>query len=230
MKISSNKKSIGKMIALAAATITAAMTFSFGLAACVEDDKPEYTVEFKSAEHVEYSVNGYEDVKTKGSITVTEGTTVTFSVVLEENYTLGEVKANSDVLYAVSNFYYSFTVAENTEVSVSGVVEAPVVLKGQGTSKEPYLISTVRELNYVANQVNSANPNFILAYYKLDADIDCGDANLDVIGNGLTESSFFGGNFDGAGHTISNYTIETTDYSYAGLFGIVQQYVTQGAE
>ena len=69
-----------------------------------------------------------------------------------------------------------------------------------------------------------------MAYYKLDADIDCGGAKIDVIGNGLSESSFFSGNFDGAGHTISNYTIETTAYSYAGLFGIVQQYVTQGAE
>lgn len=232
MKRSSDKKSIVKAIAVAAAAVTAAVSFSLGISACVEEEKKEYTVEFISAEHVEYSVIGYDEINkpwTEGSISVAEGASITFSVNLDENYTLGEVKANSTVL-SQKNGVYSFTVNEDTEVTVSGVAEAPVTLRGQGTSEAPYLIASLRELNYITGEINDGNPNFVLAYYQLDADIDCGGAHIGVIGNGVSDTAFFGGNFDGAGHTVSNYVIETTDLTYVGFFGIVQQYVAQGAE
>lgn len=228
MKRNSGKVSIAKFIALTAAAVTASVSLSLGLAGC-EEEKAEYSVVFNSCEHVEYVVNGYDEVKTEGTISVVEGTSVTFSVVLEENYTGAEVSANENELTA-NNGLYSFTVTEDTQVTVTGVTEVGVTLSGSGTVESPYIISSLRELNYVADAVNGSNPDYVLGYYKLGADIDCAGGNIKTIGNGATENAFFGGNFDGDGHTISNYVIDSDGNNYAGLFGIVQQYVAQGSE
>lgn len=52
------------------------------------------------------------------------------------------------------------------------------------------------------------------AYYKLDADIDCADQTMTSIFN---SSNIFQGSLDGNGHSISNFSLESNNYS--GLFG-----------
>ncbi|MGI9951287.1 Ig-like domain-containing protein [Moorellaceae bacterium AZ2] len=78
---------------------------------------------------------------------------------------------------------------------------------GSGTAADPYLISTVEDLNQVRNDLT--------AYYKMINDLDLSGVNWVPIG---TANAPFKGTFDGGGHVIRNLYIYT-DSDYAGLFG-----------
>ncbi|MDD5193476.1 MAG: GLUG motif-containing protein, partial [Candidatus Nanoarchaeia archaeon] len=78
---------------------------------------------------------------------------------------------------------------------------------GSGTSASPYQIINCTALSEITNSLTS--------YYILMNDIDCsGIANFDPIGSC---SSLFAGNFDGQGHKITNFKVDTAS-SCAGLF------------
>ncbi len=87
---------------------------------------------------------------------------------------------------------------------------------GNGTQENPYLISTACQM-----QLIGADPNDWNKHFKLTVDIDLGDFNgteFNIIG---TFGNPFRGVFDGDGHTISNFTYESYDADYIGLFGSV---------
>ena len=84
-----------------------------------------------------------------------------------------------------------------------------------------YQIGTVSELVWFAKKVNGGNTAISAA---LTGDIDLDGINWTPIGNSSTS---FGGSFDGAGHTISNLTVDYTTKAsgerlYLGLFGQVK--------
>ncbi len=87
-------------------------------------------------------------------------------------------------------------------------------LEGEGTQENPYLIGNLREFQTFANIVNGAKdfmPNRA-ACAKLTADIGTQE---NPVGNdaavGISESSAYTGEFDGAGHTIFvNLSVDTT--------------------
>ena len=168
----------GKIVAVTAASVTAAVSLSLGLAGCVEEK--EYSITFVHTEHVSYSyfddneiLNAeYGDDQTV--MTVKEGVTVKFSLVIDDDYSGEKVRANDNVLSADNNGVYSVTVTEEVRVTVSGITYTPdepdpVRLKGDGTESSPYLINDLKELRYVADQINAGtNINFILGYYRLE--------------------------------------------------------------
>lgn len=78
---------------------------------------------------------------------------------------------------------------------------------GNGSKENPYLISTVGDLSYMAAAPDSA--------YRLAADIDMNDYDYD-----WTPVPTFNGSFDGAHHAIVNLSITTND-AHAGLFGML---------
>ena len=78
---------------------------------------------------------------------------------------------------------------------------------GNGSKENPYLISTIGDLSYMAAAPDSA--------YRLAADIDMNDYNYD-----WTPVPTFNGSFDGAHHAIVNLSITTND-AHAGLFGML---------
>ncbi len=92
---------------------------------------------------------------------------------------------------------------------------------GNGTADSPYVISSVADFKDFAAFINSGNPDFIKAHYKLDTDIDLANAEWSPIGqytNSTGYSTCFQGVFDGNGHTVSKFKI--TQYrQFAGLFG-----------
>lgn len=95
---------------------------------------------------------------------------------------------------------------------------------GDGTAQKPYLILEGSELAYLASQVNSGT-SYSGQYFQLVGDIDLNNRTWTPIGD--TNNSFKG-IFDGAGHSISNGTIETagtvssgSTYNY-GIFGTIQ--------
>ena len=92
---------------------------------------------------------------------------------------------------------------------------------GEGTASFPYLITTAKELAYLASRVN-AGTTYQGIYFQLTRDLDLNNREWTPIGD---ISNSFRGVFDGAGHAISNATITistlpTTLTSY-GMFGSI---------
>ncbi len=97
---------------------------------------------------------------------------------------------------------------------------------GTGTETDPFLISTVEELDAVREYLG---PDHSAVYFRLTADIDLGVApynqgngwtpigTTDDIGNPNAPDAFYG-HFDAADFKIKNLMINT-DASYQGLFG-----------
>jgi hypothetical protein len=80
----------------------------------------------------------------------------------------------------------------------------------------PYEIWTAGEL-----QAIGADANYWDKHFKLMADIDLSaytGTSFNIIGRGLTK---FTGVFDGNGHTISNFTYDSSGTSNIGLFGYI---------
>lgn len=73
---------------------------------------------------------------------------------------------------------------------------------GGGVNGNPYQITTCLQLQEMENSLN--------AYYKLQNDIDCSATSSWNSGAGFAPISAFGGNFDGAGHTITDLYINRT--------------------
>lgn len=101
-------------------------------------------------------------------------------------------------------------------------VPQPTYSGGSGTEFDPYLISTAEELHSIAKC-----PCHFERHFTLIADIDLSNYNgLD--GNplfnriGLSHEPFTGV-FDGNGHTISNFTYNSTGTSRMGLFGFINE-------
>lgn len=87
--------------------------------------------------------------------------------------------------------------------------------RGEGTSASPYLLSTSRELRYLAATVDDGN-DYEGVYFRLENDIDLESKNWIPMGR---KKGIFKGNFDGNGHSISGLKVNTKDY--AGFFGYV---------
>lgn len=191
-----------------------------------QDENETYEVSFNAAEGVEFSCGE--------KVSVNEGERLSFSVKVSVFYTgepvvttdLGETLQGREGEEEGTYVYTLYNVTENVEISVSGVEKATSNLtsSGLGTMESPYLIAEPIDLLEMAKQVNEGWAAYVLGYYQLANDIDLRGENLEIIGDGSSNVSFFAGYFDGDGHTISNFTLETEDKEYVGLFGIVQGY------
>ncbi|UCG57185.1 MAG: hypothetical protein JSU70_20260 [Phycisphaerales bacterium] len=88
---------------------------------------------------------------------------------------------------------------------------------GTGEPNDPYLIYTAEQLNAIG-----AQPNDWDRHFKLMADIDLAElagASFNIIR--LDRDHPFTGVFDGNGHKIRNFTYDSDDTFYIGLFGYV---------
>lgn len=106
-------------------------------------------------------------------------------------------------------------------------------LEGSGTEADPWKIRTLGDLNWLAQQVNySTDYNgvhvtdsytikyarvFIGKYFRLENDIDMAGWNFTPIG--CDYSHRFAGNFDGAGHKLTNLQVDASAQMAAALIG-----------
>lgn len=122
-------------------------------------------------------------------------------------------------------------------------VDANNPFEGQGTSGDPYLISSKEQFLHMATLLNNEtgsmlNPVYSNKYFKQITDIDFDGATIKSIGYygyyGLTRVSagLRGGTYDGGGHSISNFQLEghsdvagIGDGLTMGVFG----YISDGA-
>lgn len=173
---------------------------------------------------------------TEEGISVNAGDTITFTVKASVYYGDKDYKvlANTTLLNPDENGVYTLSVTGNTTVTISGLdPDDPDTAfyaredGGSGTVDDPYKISRPIDLFAMYTLVNSSYYNsFSNAYYSLENDIDMKGEQIFIIGDG---NYSFSGDFNGNGHTISNYFIadnyvEQESYltvfsPYIGLFG-----------
>jgi len=147
--------------------------------------------------------SSFWDIETSGQATSAEGTGLTTAEMQDINTfknagwdLIGEIFNGTCDYWHISPSDYPSLCYHNGD--------SPVMPVGLGTAQEPYLIRDVRDLGTVWFKP--------LAHYSLEASVD-----LSGIMWSLAVVPWFGGSFDGNGHTISNLTI--AGVSYLGLFG-----------
>lgn len=104
------------------------------------------------------------------------------------------------------------TFARNNILNL-GAIEVPDTEDwlGDGTSKYPYLLNSKKHLQLLDERLNGNDyAQYVDKYYRMASDIDCEGATI-MLG-GVHE---FTGDFDGAGHKITN--VRFGQYSYTGL-------------
>ena len=117
-----------------------------------------------------------------------------------------------------------WTVRDNDIIVPSGVADfapswyvAPNIVEWDVDSDGAYVIKTVAQWNYLAEQVNDKKNTLSGKTVKLGADIDFGGNGVSRIGN---DGNHFAGTFDGQGHVISGVYMAASakDWGF-GLIG-----------
>lgn len=114
------------------------------------------------------------------------------------------------------------TVAEN-EVAVQAA-DTSAEPSGSGTAADPYQIGNADQLMWFAAKVNgSTKKSTSNLCAKLTSDIDLTGKEWTPIGcyNSYSDCVYYGGTFDGAGHTVFGLTINNAK-TYQALFGYVK--------
>jgi len=208
----------------------------------IDEEKKEYT----NTEELKLTFNNLVDEYIYRLLEIDNLLTPTTDIVdLSDDYSLADgiisIKLKKLKSYIVIDETALYTQEEITDIaienqialfSMSNVVTSGVKWEGNiatsfsygdGSESLPYLIADGDELAYLAEQVNAGN-TYEGKYFKLANDINLNNLAWTPIGN---YSNSFRGNFDGAGHTISNAIIVSnsthptnTMYTY-GIFGSI---------
>ena len=115
------------------------------------------------------------------------------------------------------------TVAENA-VAIQAADTSTEEPSGNGTAADPYQIGNADQLMWFAAKVNgSTKKSTSNLCAKLTSDIDLTGKEWTPIGcyNSYSDCVYYGGTFDGAGHTVSGLTINNAK-QYQALFGYVK--------
>lgn len=128
---------------------------------------------------------------------------------------LVEVITFDGTYYSVGKAFISRTMANepNLQADIWNGAVASSFKYGNGTNIFPYLITSGKELAYLASQVR-AGTTYEGTYFQLTNNLNLNGLEWTPIGN-YTNS--FRGVFDGAGHKISNAFIQTKPANTAGI-------------
>ncbi len=151
---------------------------------------------------------------------VERGTTVVFEVKASPFYTgTPVVYAGATALEKGADGKYSFVADAEFTVSVSGLTPDKTPMEGYGTEARPYIVTRPVHVQDIAKKVNDrSDTEYNEAYFELGADIDFDGETLMPIGNDLLYATMFSGSFDGKGHTLRNFELESGQTASA-LFG-----------
>lgn len=142
--------------------------------------------------------------------------TVSVSAAPEINYNIEELTILEKTAPVTTTYHDN---SSDTELFAS------VFSGGSGTQEDPYLISTLEDLENFSNYVNIGSRKYVSAYYKLVNDIDLNGNEWTPIGNYIDDqtgyTTCFQGTFDGNNKSISNFKITVANSNYIGLFGFI---------
>lgn len=147
------------------------------------------------------------------------GDTVSFRVWISPYYTGEPVIDAGGATVTKDGDVYSFTVVSAVTVRIGGLRRDTATIEGRGTKDHPYLIKNASQLKAFTDSINDGADKYRSAYIRLETDLDLGGVTLDPIGGVQT---YFQGNFDGAGHTVSNFRLSTEDGA-VGFFGYIAE-------
>lgn len=107
--------------------------------------------------------------------------------------------------------------------------EVQIEMDGYGTEEYPYLITCTDDLENIRDVLNSEN-SLQGKWFALVNDLDFKGERIEPLADQTSGESFWGG-FDGRGHTISNFVIQTDSepVSFFGrIDGVVQNVILDG--
>ena len=193
----------------------------------ITPEKPEATLKVTLVEGEGYTF----DTTLKANELVAPGEVIDFSVKMSALYTgYPVVYINGKAIAPDNSGVYHIEMQEDIEVTVAGVQKDVSTMAGTGSFEDAFVVTKPIDLLYIAEQVNKGVYEYVTGAYVLANDIDCGGEELQIIGDMSTENSFFSGCFtcytnadtgEMQAHTISNFTINSDDANYVGLFGTV---------
>lgn len=222
--------------------------FALAAVGCADDDsqssspaeKGSYTVTFVEGEGFSYEGTIFDTAtaqttdETK-SITVQEDDTLSFSLNVGAFYAGTPVVLAGDTALASADGVYTVKVTADTTIKVNGIVKDVSSMVGTGAFDNAFVVSRPIDLLYIAERVNAGDTTYSKAAYVLGNDIDCKGEELEIIGDLNNDQAFFSGCFscytnsetgEMERYTISNFTINSDDSNYVGLFGCVQADLT----
>lgn len=187
-------------------------------------------VSYEKGEGFSYVSEDGEPVKNHEAMT---GTSVSFKIDLGGFYldSTPIVYANDVAVIPSADGVYSVALTGDTAIRVEGVKKDVSNMVGTGAFDNAFLVSKPIDLLYIAEQVNAGVSQYVTGAYILANDIDCKGEELKVIGDLSTDTSYFAGCFTcmtdsetetATYYTISNFTINSQNANYVGLFGAVQ--------
>jgi hypothetical protein len=123
---------------------------------------------------------------------------------------------------AISQSFEIVTIVISMSLLFSGVILAAGTYSGgTGDPNDPYIIADANDMQEVGANSDDWDDHFLMI-----ADVNMADYTGPqfIIGyyNTWSDNEAFTGVFDGNGHTISNFTYESSSGFYKGLFGYVE--------
>ena len=97
---------------------------------------------------------------------------------------------------------------------------------GSGTEADPYIITTIEQMQTLATKMNTAQNNqdpehFAGVHFALGNDLNFSGNTFTTIATGNGVKNYFAGTFDGRGHSISGINFET-EAGRRGIFGVLR--------
>ena len=119
---------------------------------------------------------------------------------------------------------YSLLILFYLALSESAFSQTPVQPSGSGTVGDPYQVGSLSNLAWIQDAANDTAWN---SYYVQTANIDASSDSTWNSGAGFSPigtypGAYFGGTYDGGGHTITGLYISQGSNDYIGLFGYTQ--------
>ena len=120
--------------------------------------------------------------------------------------------------WGVSDGGYTYLTCTSGKIVTDNDITYPSAptlgLTGQGTSASPYLIASAADWSELVAYVSDSGDDFTGKYAKVTADIDLTDVTHRPLGYDYI--TYFNGDLDGGGHTLSNIVAQA-DADYYGL-------------
>jgi len=109
-------------------------------------------------------------------------------------------------------------------LSRAWAVPDPIAPSGSGTAGDPYLITNLANLHWIASMVNDQNNNLNGVYFLQTVDIDAAETKPNGIWGEegwipIGGATMFSGYYNGNGHSISGLSVNRPVTAYVGLFG-----------
>lgn len=164
-----------------------------------------------------------------GTIYLKENNNFTVSFVENRGYQFNSfscVGEGASIVDATANPATLHVGSSDVELSVDATF---VKWSGEGTAENPYIINFRDQLDWLAMSVNESTLSHYTGKYFIlvnDLEYDGTENNYTPIGCGGGITTYFGGNFDGNGHTISGININS-ESGRQGLFGVVGEGVVK---